>query len=80
MNPKPWLALTLVSLMAGCGGSGQPSGDTAKPQPAAAQQATERKETVFDPWVGTIDRAKGVQKTVDEQAAEQRRKIEEATR
>jgi hypothetical protein len=80
MNPKPWLALTLVSLMAGCGGSAQPPGGTAKAQPAAAQKAPERRETVFDPWVGTIDRAKGVQNTVDEQAAEQRRKIEEATR
>ena len=80
MNPKPWLALTLGSLMAGCGGSAQPSGSTSKAQPAAAQKAPERRETVFDPWVGTIDRAKGVQNTVDDQAAEQRRKIEEATR
>ncbi len=80
MNPKPWLALTLVSLMAGCGGSAPPSGATTKAAPAEAQKATERRETVFDPLVGTIDRAKGVQSTVDEQAAEQRRKIEEATR
>jgi len=80
MNPKPWLALTLVSLVASCGGAASPPGATAKAQPAAAQKALERRETVFDPWVGTIDRAKGVQSTVDEQAAEQRRKIEEATR
>jgi hypothetical protein len=80
MNPKPWLALTLVCSMAGCGGAAQPTGSTSKAQPATAQKAPERKETVFDPWVGTIDRAKGVQNTVDEQAAEQRRKIEEATR
>jgi hypothetical protein len=80
MNPKPWLALMLVSLLAGCGGSASPSGETAKAQAAAAQKAPERKETVFDPWVGTIERAKGVQNTVDEQAAEQRRKIEEAAR
>jgi hypothetical protein len=80
MNPKPWLALALASLMAGCGGSEQPSGGTTMAQPAAAQKAPERRESVFDPWVGTIDRAKGVQNTVDEQAAEQRRKIEEATR
>jgi hypothetical protein len=80
MNRKPCLAMMLVSLMAGCGGSAQPSAGTAKAQPAAAQKAPERKETVFDPWVGTIDRAKGVQSTVDDQAAEQRRKIEEASR
>jgi hypothetical protein len=80
MNTKPWLALTLVSL-AGCGGgSASPSGDAPKAQPAAVQKAPERRETVFDPWVGTIDRAKGVQNTVDDQAAEQRRKIDEATR
>ena len=80
MNAKPWLALMLASLMAGCGGSEGPSADTSKAPPAAAQKAPERRETVFDPWVGTIDRAKGVQNTVDEQAAEQRRKIEEAAR
>ena len=80
MNPKPWLALTLLSVVAGCGGSASQSTETTKAQPAAAQKAPERRETVFDPWVGTIDRAKGVQKTVDEQAAEQRRTIEEATR
>ena len=80
MNAKPWLALTLASLLAGCGGSAAPSGEHAKTPPATAQKAPERSETVFDPWVGTIERAKGVQNTVDEQAAEQRRKIEEATR
>jgi len=79
MNAKPCLALTLVSLVAGCGFSSS-SVETTKAPPAAAQKAPERRETVFDPWVGTIDRAKGVQNTVDEQAAEQRRKIDEATR
>jgi hypothetical protein len=39
-----------------------------------------RRETVFDPMTSTIGRAQGVQQTVDEQAAEQRRRIEEATR
>ena len=80
MNPIPWLALTLVSLVAGCGGSAAPDAATAKVPPPTAQKAPERRETVFDPWVGTIDRAKGVQNTVDAQAAEQRRKIEEAAR
>jgi hypothetical protein len=80
MTPKPWLALTLAALMTGCGGSAPPSGETSKAPSAAAQSAPERRETVFDPWVGTIERAKGVQNTVDEQAAEQRRKIEEASR
>jgi hypothetical protein len=80
MNPKPWLALTLATLVTGCGGSAPPSGEPTKASASAVQKAPERKETVFDPWVGTIERAKGVQNTVDDQAAEQRRKIEEATR
>jgi hypothetical protein len=80
MIAKPWLALTLASLVTGCGSSAAPPAETAKAPPPAAQRAPERRETVFDPWVGTIDRAKGVQSTVDEQAAEQRRKIEEASR
>jgi hypothetical protein len=79
MNPKPWLALTLMCLVAGCGSTAPPAGAATK-APPAAQKAPERRETVFDPWVGTIERAKGVQNTVDEQAAEQRRKIEEASR
>jgi hypothetical protein len=81
MNPKPWLALTLAAFVTGCGGSASPpSGETTKAPAVTAQKAPERRETVFDPWVGTIERAKGVQNTVDEQAAEQRRKIEEASR
>jgi hypothetical protein len=81
MRVKPWLGLMLTSLVTGCGTSAPPPAETAKAAPpAAAQKALERRETVFDPWVGTIDRAKGVQSTVDEQAAEQRRKIEEASR
>lgn len=48
--------------------------------PPPEAQKPPRKESVFDPWTGTIERAKGVQQTVDDQAAEQRKKIEEATR
>ena len=57
-----------VLVLTACGSSSPP------PQ----EQKPQRKESVFDPWTGTIDRAKGVQQTVDEQAAEQRRKIEAA--
>jgi hypothetical protein len=35
---------------------------------------------VFDPLVGTLERAEGVQQTVDQQAAELRRRLEEAER
>lgn len=65
--------LTLC-VLAACGSSNPPA-------PPAKEAATpERAPSVFDPWVGTIDRAKGVQNTVNDQAAEQRRRIEEAER
>jgi len=66
-------ALVLVALaitLTACGSSQAPP----------AEQKPPRKESVFDPWTGTIDRAKGVQQTVDDQAAAQRKKIEEATK
>jgi hypothetical protein len=53
--------------LAGCTGSEEP-------RPAA------QSETVFDPLVGTLDRARGVQQTVDDQAAEMRRRLEEQER
>ena len=80
MSAKPWLAVAAMLIVGGCGSSTPPAAETAKHPPDSARPQPERRETVFDPWVGTIDRAKGVQNTVDEQAAEQRRKIEEATR
>jgi hypothetical protein len=80
MSAKQWLAVTVMLLIAGCGSSSPPASGTTKSPPANARPQAERRETVFDPWIGTIDRAKGVQNTVDDQAAEQRRKIEEATR
>ena len=63
-----------VGWLSGCGGSE----DSA--QPIAEPHAAPRRETVFDPLTSTIDRAEGVQQTVDEQAAEQRRRVEEASR
>jgi len=65
------LLLAAALVVASCGET-----DSAEvpPEPAA------RRETVFDPLTSTIDRAQGVQQTVDEQAAEQRRRIEDAER
>ena len=80
MSAKPWLSLAVVLLVAACGNSTPPAAETSKRPADSARLQSERRETVFDPLVGTIDRAKGVQKTVDDQAAEQRRKIEEAAR
>ena len=69
--PRKAYLLAVVLIVAGCGGSEEP----AQPDKPAA-----RRETVFDPLTSTIDRAEGVQQTVDEQAAAQRRQIEEASR
>ncbi len=62
-------SLLLMALVITACGSSQPPPQEQKPQ---------RKEAVFDPLTSTIDRAKGVQQTVDDQAAEQRKKIEAA--
>jgi hypothetical protein len=61
-------------VVSGCGGAASDDGASSDAQPEAA----EPRETVFDPLTSTIDRAEGVQQTVDEHAAEQRRRIEEA--
>ena len=64
-----WSAIAFT--LAGCGGS-----ETAEP----ANEPAEPRASVFDPLTSTIDRAQGVQQTVDQQAAEQRRRLEEAER
>jgi hypothetical protein len=61
-------ATALALTLAACGAS-EPEGRAAEP-----------RETVFDPLTSTLDRAEGVQQTVDQQAAEQRRRIEDAER
>lgn len=60
-----WIAfVSLVSgLVAGCTAGDEPS---------------ENEEAVFDPLIEAVDRAEEVQQTVEEQAEELRRRIEEA--
>lgn len=65
------LLLPATFVVAGCGGSQAPD------EPAEPPTETARP-SVFDPWADTIDRAQSVQQTVDDQAAELRRRIEEA--
>ena len=74
MSLRAAMLIAIACLVSGCGGAE----DSA--QPAAEPQAAPRRETVFDPLTSTIDRAEGVQQTVYEQAAEQRRRVEEASR
>ena len=71
MRPRLWFSTAIVITLSACGGSppAEPPAERAAPRP-----------TVFDPLTSTIGRAEGVQQTVDEQAAEQRRRIEAAER
>jgi hypothetical protein len=73
MPRKLWFPALLAVFCVGCSKAEPPADKT--PDANAG-----RRETVFDPMVGTIDRAKGVQTTVDEQAAELRRRVEQAER
>ena len=70
MPQKACVLAAIALTIGGCGGDA----------PADKQPEPARRETVFDPLTSTIGRAEGVQQTVDEQAAEQRRRIEEASR
>ena len=72
MRPRN-LVCAVALMVSGCGADSNDS-DSSDSQ----REAAEPRETVFDPLTSTIDRAEGVQQTVDEQAAEQRRQIEEA--
>jgi hypothetical protein len=74
MPLKPIALLAIALIAAGCSGADVPT------ERADAPEAAPRRETVFDPLTSTIGRAEGVQQTVDDQAAEQRRSIEEASR
>ena len=65
------VASAVVAALVGCG---------AAPEPEQPAEPAARRETVFDPMTSTIGRAQGVQQTLDAQAAEQRRKIEDAER
>jgi len=69
------LLATIAVAIGGCGGSEGPA-----ERAAEQREPAPRRETVFDPMTSTIGRAQGVQQTVDEQAAEQRRRIDEASR
>jgi hypothetical protein len=76
MARKTSCLASIVLTIAGCGGSEEPTAQASERAPPAAPP----RETVFDPLTSTIGRAEGVQQTVDDQAAEQRRRIDEASR
>jgi hypothetical protein len=63
-------ALLAAALAAGC--SPRPASPPADPAPASAPRAA----AVRDPLVDSVERARGVQRTVDEAAARQRASID----
>jgi hypothetical protein len=75
MPRKAVLFAVLALGMSGCGGRDVPA-----ERATERREPPERRETVFDPMTSTIGRAQGVQQTVNDQAAEQRRRIEDAER
>ena len=69
----PIIALALV-VLAGCTDQ-----DTAAPAGSPGEAAGEAREPgVFDPLTGTLDRAAGVEATLEDSAAARRRQLEEA--
>jgi hypothetical protein len=72
MNARLLLIGTALCVLAAC--------DSSDPPPVVTAPKAERAPAVFDPWVGTIDRARAVQNTVDDQAAAQRKRLEELER
>lgn len=67
------VALLALMLAAGCG-SGEPP-----PEPEAGADAPTSDESgAFEPLTDAVERAEGVESTVDERADEVRRRIEEA--
>jgi hypothetical protein len=62
----------IIAILLTVGGCGSETPvESVKAEPA-------ERPTVFDPLVRSLDRAEGVQQILDEHAAEQRRRIEEA--
>jgi ABC-type glycerol-3-phosphate transport system substrate-binding protein len=76
------LLIASVFALAACGGGTGTAGKSAPSARAAAQDRQQDKKdtSVFTPLTSTIDRAKSVQATVDQQAAKQRKLVEEESR
>ena len=72
MDMRLGICLTSLLVLAACGGSPDSSGSAAEDE-----ERPEDRETVFDPMVGTIDRAKGVEDMNMQRKDEMDRAIEE---
>jgi hypothetical protein len=74
MAARTAVLVAIACVVGGCSPADEPTERAAEPETAP------RREAVFDPLTSTIGRAQGVQQTVDDQAAEQRRRVDEAER
>jgi uncharacterized lipoprotein YbaY len=76
---KAWIGLLVCIALAGCGKKSEEPAKTAD-QVSAEKAATEkrvRENTVWGEQVKALDKAKDVQKSVDTQAAETAKKIDD---
>ena len=71
---RRFCAAIAALVLAACGPSPPEEPDTPAEPPESS------RPTVFDPLTSTRDRAAGVQQTLDDRAAEQRRRLEEEER
>ena len=64
MSLRAAILIAIACVAGGCGGSEDPA------QGAAEPQAAPRRETVFDPLTGTIDRAEGYERAAERYRAD----------
>lgn len=77
MITKISLVLSLAIPMMACGGAQKDAAEDNNGETAAADEVL-GEETVFDPMLDAIDRAKAVQETVDRQREKMEAALEEA--
>ena len=70
-----FFAAAALLALAACSGKTQEDADAAKPVAAAAAQPAQK--TVFDPQLKALQKAKDMQKTVDDQAKANNKAIED---
>ena len=76
MSRIVWIAMFGALAVACSNGDSGQNADTAADRPAAEPEA--REETVFDPLVGTMDRAKGVETLSGGRMDELNKQLEES--
>lgn len=73
MNARPLAASIVLALVAAACGGGEPPAASGSPESAPSESSG-----AFAPLADSLERAEGVQSTIDAGAEETRRRIEEA--